>query len=166
MFRVIIMASIVWAVLEALPTSHAQKSIGNTVIEHIGEHGDLIVSRNGIVYFLTEGDAVHRNDVLRARYEDTSTIMYQGCVMTLPEGKDVKLDDDFCAFAAVEEKTMAERASEGTIFNETTGTNAPFMIGGVIVSAGGLAAATNGGNNGTGSATSSASGVVQGGVDP
>jgi hypothetical protein len=135
------------------------------VVEHLGETGDLIVLRDGVVYYLSTGDDLFQADILRSENADAASITYNGCEFTLPEKQDVTLDDEFCAFAMVEEPSMAQIASEGgTTLGATTiatNANAPFIIGGVVLSAGGIAAATNGGNGGTGSVASAAAGAPQ-----
>lgn len=148
----------------------AQKQANGMVIEHAGDEGELIVSRDGIVYWLSTGDDLYSDDVVRAQNADMATITYNGCVMTLPQKEDVTLDDEFCALVVLDEPTMAQVASEGSVLTGstpiTTAANAPLVVGGVVLSAGGLVAATDGGNGGTGSAASAAAGAPQAGVDP
>ena len=148
----------------------AQEQPNGIVIEHAGDEGELIVLRNGIVYWLSTGDDLFSSDVLRAQDADMATITYNGCVMTLPKKEDVTLDDEFCALVVLDEPVMAQVASESRALTGSTTTvtaaNAPLIVGGVVLSAGGLVAATDGGGGGTGSAASAAAGAGQAGVDP
>lgn len=157
---------LVIATFMAAFSAFAQKSSYGSVMDHSGEPGELIVSRDGIVYWLSTGDDLFENDVLRAQEADSATIRFKGCVFTLPEQEDVELDDEFCVVAAADEPSMAAIASEAATFSETsaipTGVNAPLIVGGVVLSAGGIAAATNGGGGGTGSEASAAAGAPQG----
>lgn len=143
----------------------AESSARGSVIEHSGETGDLIVSRDGVIYWLSAGDDLFSEDVVRAQNAETAKISFNGCEFTLPEKEDVTLDDQFCVLAAADGRTMAQVASEtgnsvGSV-GVVTAANAPLIVGGTILSAGGIAAAINGGDGGTGSAASIAAGVEQ-----
>ena len=169
--RTFINVAIVSVVATLTPCSaFADQNADGSVIEYAGQRGDLIVSRDGVVYWLSEGDKLFTHDILRARFGDSSTIRYQGCEITLPENEDVVLDSAFCDIIVTEEPTMAATASENgglrSSVGSATGANAPLIVGGVVLSAGGLVATTNGGNGGTGSAASAAAGAPQAGVDP
>lgn len=144
----------------------AQEIENGSVVEHTGETGDLIVLRDGLVFWLSTGDDLFEADIVRASYPDMSIVSYNGCVFTLPENEDVPLDDDFCSLTVANAPTMAEVASRNDVTALVSGADAPLMVGGVVLSAGGLAAATNGGNGGTESVASAAAGAEQAGVDP
>ncbi|MEL6756005.1 MAG: hypothetical protein AAFP81_06175 [Pseudomonadota bacterium] len=156
--------------LSLIGSATAEQKEAGTVLKHSGEAGDLIASRDGVVYWLSTGDNLFPNDIIRASRSNVSTIDYDGCTFTLPEKQDVLLDENFCDLTAVYQPTMAESASEKQIWidSETvTGSdNAPLIVGGVVLSAGGLAAAANGGSSGTESVVSVASGAASGAVDP
>ena len=169
-FRIGLVASValgtsVTTLAQAEDVISNDKLSNGQVVEHLGETGDLIVLRDGVVYYLSTGDDLFQADILRSEKADAATVTYNGCSFTLPEKQDVTLDDEFCAFALGEEPSMAQIASEGgTALGTTTiatNANAPFIIGGVVLSAGGIAAATNGGNGGTGSVASVAAGAPQ-----
>ena len=146
-------------------STSVQNMPNGSVIEHRSEPGELIVLRDDIIYWLSAGDDLFKADIVRSQNADTATISYNGCTMVLPEKQDVSLDDEFCALAALEAPSMAQIASEGGSTLGTTAlvsnANAPLVLGGVVLSAGGIAAATNGGNGGTGSAASAAAGAAQ-----
>lgn len=126
-----------------------------SVIEYAGAPGELVVSRDGIIYYLSTGDDLFENDILRSKEESTSTIVYNGCVFELPASEDVSLDEEFCALVGVKKSpSMATLASQGEVTgasatNIASETNAPLIVGGVILSAGGLAA-VSGSGGGTG----------------
>jgi len=129
-----------------------------SVIEFTGEQGELIVARDGIIFYLVKGDELFQNDVLRAKDGDTTTIVFQGCVLELPAAKDIELDDELCLMIT-EAPTMAEVAllddAVGSIgANEPNG-GAPLVVGGVVLSIGGLSALT-----GQGGGSSAADPVV------
>lgn len=170
MKRVIGMSVLIASLIATSMMASAQKQPRGMVIEHTGDEGELIVSRDGIVYWLSIGDDLFSNDVLRAQNADMATITYNGCVITLPQKKDVTLDDEFCALVVLDQPAMAQLASENGVLTGSTATataaNAPLIVGGVVLSAGGLAAATDGGSGGTGSAASAAAGAAQAAVDP
>ena len=133
-----------------------------SVVEHLGESGELIVSRDGIVYFLTTGDDLFDDDIVRAQHADASTIRVYGCTFTLPEKKDVSLGEEFCSLAAIEPTSMAEIASKsGTGLESVAATNAPLIVGGVVLSAGGIAAATEEGSRSRTSSSNAAAGTPQ-----
>lgn len=145
--------------------SFADISPKGSVIEHSGETGELIVSRDGVVYWLSTGDDLFLGDVVRAQNAEAARISFNGCEYVLPEKQDVNLNGEFCALASVEEPTMAQLASEsgssvGAV-GAATAANAPLIVGGTVLSAGGIAAAINGGDGGTGSAASVAAGAAQ-----
>ncbi|MEL7096322.1 MAG: hypothetical protein AAGK70_12860 [Pseudomonadota bacterium] len=160
-FPIVTIASFVVAA-SAIP-AHAQNQADGTVLSYSGEPGQLIVSRDGIVYWLTEGDDLFDDDVVRAQRGGSSSILYNGCEFELPENEDVTLGDQFCSLASAEEGSMAMIASEGNLGNGVievvSGANAPFLVGGTVLSAGGIAAATGGGNGGTGSTASQDAGA-------
>lgn len=147
-----------------LPAAAEQKARGN-VTSFSGVPGDLIVSRDGVVYWLSLGDDLFENDTVRSRTDDPASIIYDGCEFTLPDGVDVLLDNEICVLATGQESSMAAISSQ----NESVAvgsalmprSNAPLMVGGVLLSAGGLAAATGGDNGGTGSTASSQAGAAQ-----
>lgn len=152
------------SIMIALPTAaNSQTSPSGSVLQYNGTAGDLIVSRDGIVYFLSSGDSLFENDVLRTQTKNSTTISFNGCMFTLPEKQDVKLDDEFCALASAEEASMARLAGEseigGPFESSQSPANAPLVVGGVVLSAGGIAAATGGDNGGSGSTASQAAGA-------
>lgn len=165
MNRMFLVAGIA-SIAMSLPVSAvAQKAAGGSVLEHSGEVGDLIVSRDGLVYHLSVGDELYENDILRAQFAKIATVSYNGCEFTLPEKQDVTLDSEFCNLVVATAPTSAEVASQSTTLaasNVGAGSlmNAPLMIGGTVLSAGGIAAAVNGGDGGTESAASSAAGAA------
>lgn len=166
-FRILVFAI---GLIASSKMAFAQEQAYGMVIEHAGNQGELIVSREGIVYWLSTGDDLYTNDVLRAQEADMATITYKGCVMTLPQKEDVTLDDEFCALVIADGPTMAQVAGDSGVLRDSVAiqsvANAPLVVGGVVLSAGGLVAATDGGHGGTGSATSRAAGAPQAGVDP
>ena len=140
-----------------------------SVTEYTGLPGELIVSRDSVIYYLSTGDDLFGGDILRSREGETTTIVFRGCEMELPASEDVALDDEFCVLAAVEEPTMAAIASTGDGTGVALGAggglvaainsaNAPLMVGGVVLSAGGIAATTGGDGGGAGAATRQAAG--------
>ncbi|MEO1323962.1 MAG: hypothetical protein AAFV59_13255 [Pseudomonadota bacterium] len=170
MVRVIGWLVLATSLLATSMVAFAQKQANGMVIEHDGDQGELIVSRDGIVYWLSTGDDLYSNDVLRAQNADMATIVYNGCVMTLPQKEDVTLDEEFCALVVLDEPAMAQVANESGVLTGsstiTTAANAPLVVGGVVLSSAGLVAAVDGGRGGTGSAASAAAGAAQAGVDP
>ncbi|NQY14325.1 MAG: hypothetical protein HRT81_10765 [Henriciella sp.] len=165
LFGILVLGAAATSATQADEAAAKQPLADGQVVEHLGETGDLIVLRDGVVYYLSTGDDLFHADILRSENADVASVTYSGCTFTLPEKEDVTLDDEFCAFAMGEEPSMAQIASEGgTTLGATTiatNANAPFIIGGVVLSAGGIAAATNGGNGGTGSVASAAAGAPQ-----
>ncbi|MEM7329355.1 MAG: hypothetical protein AAF437_11485 [Pseudomonadota bacterium] len=170
MGRVLVASVLALATIVLPETALAQKEARGEVIEHSGEPGDFIVSRDSVVYWLSTGDDLYSGDIVRAQGADTATITFNGCEMTMPEKEDVTLDDEFCVIAGLVQPSMAAIASQGgPIVGTTTATttaSSPLIVGGVVLSAGGLAAATNGGNGGTGSIASAAAGAPQANADP
>lgn len=146
----------------------AEESRGE-VLSYSGDKGELIMSRDGIIYWLETGSQLVAEDILRSREAEKAVIVFDGCEFELPAGEDIYLDDDFCDAFAVLEPTAAEKASEG-LANEVVAiestvdlsmrTDAPLVVGGVILSVGGLAAAAGGDGGGAGSPTSNASGAT------
>lgn len=140
-----------------------------SVVEYIGVPGELIVSRDSIIYYLSTGDELFSGDVLRSRQAEAATIIFRGCEFELPASEDVALDDEFCAVAAIDEPTMAAIAGAGAGTGASVGVgsglvaamnsaNAPLVVGGAVLSAGGIAATTGGDGGGAGSPTSAAAG--------
>lgn len=136
------------------------------VVKYIGVHGELIMSRDGVVLWLTEGTALKKGDILRSKQDGVATINFDGCEYKLPAGEDIILDDNFCQprsmaeFAVNEEsaaQSSASRLTEGSNVNQMA--TSPLVVGGVVLSAGGLAAASGGDGGGAGSQTSNAAGV-------
>lgn len=144
-------------------SAHAQKEPSGSVVSHSGKSGNLIVSRDTIVYWLSEGDNLFEGDIIRAQTDDSATITFNGCTYSLPGKTDVALDDEFCTLAAVAEPSMALVASEGGAVSGIgpilSQANAPLVVGGVILSTGGIAAATGGDSGGTGSTASQEAGA-------
>lgn len=155
------LATIGWMILfiiVTMPASNAQEKLPNgTVVQYSGERGGLIVSRDSIVYFLTQGDHLFENDILRSKAAGVTTIVFNGCMFDLPAAEDIELDNEFCAAQGLEESSMATLAAEGeTVISEGIvgqTANAPLIVGGVVLSAGGLAAATGAGGGGPTPAT-------------
>ncbi|MEM9571896.1 MAG: hypothetical protein AAF996_10535 [Pseudomonadota bacterium] len=138
-----------------------------SVIEYIGVPGELIVSRDSITYYLSTGDELFSGDVLRSRQAEAATIIFRGCEFELPASEDVALDDEFCAVAAIDEPTMAAIAGAGAgasvgvgsgVVAAMSSANAPLVVGGAVLSAGGIAATTGGDGGGAGSPTSASAG--------
>lgn len=144
----------------------AEKNAQGSVLEYAGEVGELVVSRDGVVYPISVGADLFAGDIVRARRADTAIILFDGCRMELPEGQDVFLNNEFCSAFIAEDKTMAMAASENISVAgsgvEGVATNAPLIVGGVVLSAGGIAATTGGGAAGTSSTSSVQSGVPAG----
>lgn len=139
------LASLSFSLLTMSPAVSQDITAQGSVIEFLGAQGELIVSREGIIFYLQSGDELFLDDILRTKDEDTTTISFRGCAFELPAATDVTLDDEFCNLASATE-TMAEKAVialEGVAVEvvETT-ENSPLLIGGVILSAGGLSAFT------------------------
>lgn len=142
--------------------AEAQKTPMGLVTEHSGEPGDLIASRDGIVYRISQGDELFLGDTLRVRTE--ATIIFSGCTYTLPQNEDIYLDYEFCSLVANTEPSMAFLASEG---RSAVGASeaisagfAPLVVGGIVLSSGGLAAAIGGDDGGTGSIASQQAGAT------
>lgn len=133
--------------LPLFATLHLQaqpRSAQGSVIEFQADQGELIVFRDGIIYYLMEGDDLFVNDILRAKDENTTTITFRGCTFELPASEDVILDDEFCV-VAVDQPTLAEleslgHSSDGLVSTPSTN-RAPLIVGGVVLSVGGLSAA-------------------------
>ncbi len=171
MFRFGLIAIAAASALQSASIASAREVSQGTVLEHAGEPGELIVSRDGVIYWLSTGDELFSDDVLRAQKADTSTITFNGCVITLEAKVDTVLDDQACtALILSDTTTMAETAAESGSavgpFDGAINAGAPLTVGGIILSAGGLAAATDGGSGGTASATSNAAGAPTATVDP
>lgn len=164
MIKLITVGVVAAAIAATSFTALAQKNAEGSVVEYSGIPGELIVSRDGIVYYLSTGEDLFNGDILRSKEGDVATITYRGCTYDLPSNEDVALDDEFCALIVAEEPTMAMAASGGAesiglnLGAVVNSANAPLMVGGVVLSAGGLAAATGGDGGGAGSATSAAAG--------
>ena len=144
------------------PQAMAQELGSGSVLQHSGEPGDFIVLRDCVVYWLSEGDQLFRDATVRSLKADSTIIEYNGCVMTIPEKQDVTLDDEFCGLVVADNDSMAQIAltnqsgRPASVSQIASSGNAPLIVGGVVLSAGGIAAATDGGSNGTSSITSSA----------
>lgn len=162
--KLLVSIAIAAAVVLSLPNSAlAQNDPGGIVVSHSGKTGNLIVSRDTIVYWLAEGDNLFEGDIIRAQTDDSAIITFNGCTYSLPGKADVVLDGDFCALASVAEPSMALIASEGGTMTgfvtPLSQANAPLIVGGVILSAGGIAATTGGDSGGTGSTASQEAGA-------
>lgn len=120
------------------------------VVEYVGKPGELVMSRDGVVYVASTGSTLQAGDIVRATKSNSTVIQFDGCELLLPEMKDILLDEKFC-----EDPTplsMAAIASENpvAVANEViaSGTRAPLIIGGISVAGGGILAATGSGNGG------------------
>lgn len=134
------------------------------VLAYSGAKGELIMSRDGIIYWLESGSELQFGDILRSRRGDSAIIKFDGCELTLPEGEDVRLDHEFCGEPIAAVPSAAENASNGlydiSVSDSVVRARAPLVVGGVVLSAGGLVAAIGGDGGGAGSATSAASGAA------
>jgi len=133
------------------------------VVSFSGNNGELIMSRDGVVYWLRPGSKLLTGDIVRSKKATVAVIAFDGCEFELPAGEDVFLDEEFCDPAIVAaEPTAAEKASAGIASTSLNGptlrASSPLVVGGVVLSAGGLAAASGGDGGGAGSETASASG--------
>lgn len=128
---------------------------GGLVLEHDGNEGDLIVSRDGIVYWMSIGDSLYEYDIVRSKSENTSTIEFDGCTFTLRKNLEVVLDESFCQKAAVTESTMATIASEAVGVTEVAASQGvPLTIGGVALASGGIASFVSGADGSAGAGNS------------
>lgn len=128
-----------------LPIIAQSDSSEGSVLEFTGTPGELIVSRDGVIYYLVTGDALFQDDILRSRDAGTTEIIFRGCTYELPAAKDVELGDEFCV-ALIDEPSMATIASQENVFVPLSeleaSRNAPLVVGGVVLSYGGLSALT------------------------
>lgn len=134
--------------------ANAEDAADGRVTEFTGDHGELIVARDGVVYWLSSGDELFSADVVRSMKSGTATIVYRECELTLPKDKDVILDNEFCELgAANEQRSMAMLASETNEFSGVVASNqltdAPLLLGGTVLWTGGIASTVGGGTGPT-----------------
>lgn len=141
-----------------------EKSSNGAVVAHLGQDGELIVSRDSVIYWLSTGDRLFEEDIVRAQQPNKSTIVFNGCVRTLPEKEDVLLDSGFCSLASLDGPSLAAIASEGGAVSELGSSSitqaSPLVVGATTLSAAGLIEALDGGSGGTGSVASEEAGVA------
>lgn len=134
----------------------AQPKPQGSVTEFLGEYGELIASRDGIIYALSQDADLFEGDILRTKFDETTIIMFRGCEFELPGNKDVTLDDEFCDFAMVDDSDAMMAAADPASSNAIDGGlivsgQSPLVVGGVVLAAGGLTtvATSNGGSGGS-----------------